>query len=164
MSLPARRFVPSNPGGKPGRHRGQKMVDWIGTATKDGELMASFFVRVLKGIEKGSNVSHKIRAAEWLADRYAGKAVEIALTGDIDSASNPLAELDAEQLRALIHKIVPRQNHQKSESAPTSEAKIGEPPTSTDITQPAETTYISSPSPTSADMSDMAKPAESQQQ
>lgn len=114
----AKRFVPSNPGGKPGRLRGAKMVDKIAELTEDGKHIAAFMVRVLKGVEKGVNVSHKIRAAEWLADRFAGKAVEVALTGDIDSSANPLAELDADQLRVLINKIVPKRVTQNPPKPP----------------------------------------------
>lgn len=112
----ARKFVPSYTGGK-ARFRGMKMTEFIGKATDDGQLMASFFVRVLKGIEKSVNVGHKIKAAEWLADRYAGKAVDIALSGDIDSPNNPLAELDADQLKQLILKIAPRKQAAKPRDA-----------------------------------------------
>lgn len=144
MSAAAKRFVPSNPGGRPARPRGTKMVEYIAKATEDGQLMASFFVRTLKGLEKGTNVSHKIRAAEWLADRFAGKAVEVALTGDIDSPNNPLAELDATELRALIHKIVKHKNSPKppdtlpaveTTSLPAVETTSEQPPA-----QPPETT------------------------
>lgn len=130
MGLPAKKFIPSNPGGKPGRMRGKGMTDFIGKATEDGKMIAAFFVRVLRGIEKGTNVSHKIRAGEWLADRFAGKAVEVALTGDIESANNPLADLDADQLRALIHKIVPKAKTQNPEKPPDSASapKIETPP------------------------------------
>jgi hypothetical protein len=149
----AKKFVPSNPGGKPGRIRGHKMVDKIAQATDDGVLMVNFFVRCLKGIEKGTNVSHKIRAAEWLADRFAGKAVEVALTGEFDSANNPLAELDAEQLRALIHKIVPKKG--KAEQPETARPADPLAENSGQVgayahTQPAETPDIYPPKPTEA--------------
>jgi hypothetical protein len=105
MSAAPKRFVPSNPGGKPGRLRGAKMVEKIGELTEDGKHIAAFMVRVYKGLEKGANMSHRVRAAEWLADRYAGKAVEVALTGDLDSTANPLSDLSPTELKALIYKM-----------------------------------------------------------
>ncbi len=152
--MAARKWLPGqsgNPTGMSGRMRGKGMVEFIGKATEDGKAIASFFVRVLKGIEKGSNVSHKIRAAEWLADRYAGKAVEIALTGDIDSPSNPLAELTADQLRLLIHKVVGVRGTPEPTRAlaPAENASV-----SAHVhTQPAESTQLSTPEPTAADVS-----------
>jgi len=134
MAALARRMPPPNPGGKPGRPRGLGMLKYIAKATEDGQLMASFFVRVLKGLEKGSNVGHKIKAAEWLADRFAGKAVEIALTGDIDSPNNPLAELDADQLKALIHKIAgPKNTAKPAGDAPPADVRADAAPQQTDI-------------------------------
>lgn len=117
MSAAPKHFVPSNPGGKPGKWRGKGLVEFIGRHTRDGVAMAEKQLRIMNGHEKGATVSHIQKAIDWLADRYMGKAVDIALSGDIDSPNNPLAELDADQLRALIHKIVPRRSNSKPPDA-----------------------------------------------
>jgi hypothetical protein len=142
MTAP-KRFVPSNPGGKPGRLRGVKMVDKIAKLTEDGEHIAAFMVRVLKGVEKGVNVAHRIRAAEWLADRFAGKAVEVALTGDLDSASNPLADLSPTELKALIYKMagksVGQNPHFVADALPAASAQVSNAPQQSDMLKDAST-------------------------
>lgn len=102
----ARKFVPSNPGGGPGRLRGKGAIDYLGRHTNDAVAVAEFFVRVLNGHEKGTTLRDKIKAAEWIADRYMGKAVDVSLTGDIDSPTNPLSQLKNDELKALIKAVV----------------------------------------------------------
>ena len=131
-----------SPGGKPAKHRGWSIAEYIGRATKNGQDMASFMVRVMKGIEKNSEMSHRMRATEWLADRFAGKAVEVMVTGEIDSASNPLAELNADELRALIHKIIPSSKKLKAPDASVA-LPANNHDTNVTVSQPAETSDVS---------------------
>ena len=147
-----------SPGGKPAKHRGWSIAEYIGRATKNGQDMASFMVRVMKGIEKNSEMSHRMRATEWLADRFAGKAVEVMVTGEIDSASNPLAELNADELRALIHKIVPTAKAKAGAAvavdvaeADMNVAVVAEADMNVAVAQPAETTQVDAPKPTGAE-------------
>lgn len=108
-----------NPGGRPGRLRGKGMVEFIAKQTRDGMELAEYFLRVLRGHEKGATPAHKQAAAEWLANRFMGKAVDISLNGDLADENNPLAELPNAELRALILAATgePNAHHQKSEGA-----------------------------------------------
>lgn len=65
--------VSGNPGGRP---RG--FVQAIREATRDGEELVRFMVRVLRGQVRGVRVRDRLEAASWLADRAFGKPVAAA--------------------------------------------------------------------------------------
>jgi hypothetical protein len=76
------------------------MVEWIANATRDGLLMAEYFVSVLN--DKKAAPKDKREAAMWLADRFAGKAVDVSLNGDLGDVEHPLKDLDVAELKALV--------------------------------------------------------------
>ena len=56
-----------------GRPKG--LAELVRSRTRDGAELVEFFLKVFKG-EEGEEFKHRIEAAEWLADRGFGKAIQ----------------------------------------------------------------------------------------
>ena len=67
-------LVHGNPKRNGGRPKG--LAQLARAATKDGDDLVKFFVSTLKTAKKHSD---RIKAAEWLADRGFGKAVDMSM-------------------------------------------------------------------------------------
>lgn len=136
--------VSGNPGGGPGRLRGKGVVDYIGKTTNDGVLLAQKMLRIANGEDKRATVAHQLKAIEWLADRYMGKAVDVSLTGDLADESNPLKDLKPEELKAVILAAVRNRSTAKPPAAspPAENAKpdaTQQPPAPTSTQTPENT-------------------------
>ena len=71
---PSGRFLPGNgPPAGPGRPKG--LAAMVQAETRDGAELVAFMVRVLR--DAGQKTDVRMQAAQWLADRGFGKAVQV---------------------------------------------------------------------------------------
>ena len=99
-----------NPGGRP-----KGFALGIRQATKEGQELIDFMLRVFRGTEAGAEIEHQVMAATWLADRGFGKPVQSVHHAGGLTVLSDLSDAELEDAIALAaprrHPTPPEQGH-----------------------------------------------------
>lgn len=109
MHGPSGRFLPGN-GATAGPGRPKGLAALVQAETRDGAELVAFMLRVLRTSEQKTAL--RMQAAQWLADRGFGKAVQVlegtmatTLTGQVDATVVHLEAVRAHVQEADVERL-----------------------------------------------------------